>query len=142
MSYDLSIFQVDPVTGAYQQALFTNNSSGRRSSGTEYLMQRFLLKLLKDPNSSPYFKDGCGFMTLLNSNLQTEYDIFVAFSAALAEVEPLMLSEETTDMLDTEKFAGAAVSELEVREDAVYLKILVASVAGTGIVVELPMEIF
>lgn len=137
---DIALYTQDS-TGSGVQALITDFSSGAEAIGPTQMAQRFMLKLLKTTTSSKYFADGCSFLSNLQTNVLTEFEVFAAFSSALAEIYPLMKAEENDDTPLDERFTGASIIELALAQDGLVLSIAVFNQAGTAVGLRLPMEI-
>jgi len=127
--------------GIGTQSFVSTVSAGREVTGEELLAQRFLMKFLKSPTSSPYFNDGCGFLDILQSNVITEFDIFSAFATSLSEIRSLLRAEEDEDTPDNETFMDASIIELSLYADKLLLGIGILSKAGTVVGVRLPVEV-
>lgn len=142
---DLLAYQADNVAGEQLtvQSLHGDGAhSGRITTGIQKLAQRFILELLTEAGSMKYNPTrGCDFMTTLRvGGVQSQLDLFVAFSSALVDVRKNLQAEESETDPDDEKYDSAEIINVTFSpgEAAVYVKI--NSVAGDSRTVIAPIN--
>jgi len=125
------------------QALATPETGGTICTGIEKLVQWFLIEFLTETGTMTYAPTrGTNFMTDVNNgSLQTEQDVFMAFSSAVGQIQAtLQRIQKTTDPPD-EIFADAVLTNLALTGNAIILYITITSKAGTSRTPILPISL-
>lgn len=142
---DLLAYQAENVAGEQLtvQSLHGDGvHSGRITTGIQKLAQRFTLELLTEAGSIKYNPTrGCDFITTLRAGgIQSQIDLFVAFSSALVDIKRNLQAEELETDPDDEKYDSAEILNVTFSpgQAAVYVKI--NSVAGDSRTVIAPIN--
>lgn len=126
-----------------QMTLAAEGDGGQIHTGILKLSQRFMLLLLTPQGTIKYFPLlGTDFMPQLQQGLlRTSLDVYAAFSSAVADVQDQLLSEETEDDPDDERFESAELVQLHLTLDSASLTIQITSRAGTSRQVVMPLSV-
>jgi len=142
--YDLLAFEgVDPEKKSQLRLLlFSDNNSGQICTGIQKLAQRWLLEFLTETGSMLGKPDrGCDFMRLVrNGRLRNQTDVFYAFTHAEVIVRRNLRTEETADMPNDERIAGADPISISFLPGYAQLQIEITSLAGTTREIILPVS--
>jgi hypothetical protein len=125
------------AAGALPDATAAAAATAPTVAGPAKLGQRFLLELLTEKGSMR-FRPGRGSSlpaALRSGRLDTEADVFVAFGAALQDVEANLLADEADDDPDDERYAGAELTRVVLGPTSVTLTARVTSRAGATLLV-------
>lgn len=132
--YDLLAFEgVHPEKESrLNLLLFSNNNSGQICTGIQKLAQRWLLEFMTERGSMVGKPErGCEFMRLVrNGRLSTQTEVFYAFSYAETLVRRNLRDEETDDMPNDERIAGAEPISISFLPGYAQLRIAIQSLAG------------
>lgn len=122
--------------------LFSEDNSGQICTGIQKLSQRWLLEFLTERGSMVGKPTrGCDFMTRVRTGrLRNQTDVVYAFSYAETIVRRNLRDEETDDMPDDEKIAGAAAINIAFLPGYAMLAVEITSVAGTAREIILPIS--
>lgn len=128
--HDLAVWPLLPYYSAY----------GKNISGSEKLVQRFLIELLT-PRGSDIYRSNRGsiFLTEWQNGITTEARLIQIFGLAEQQVRLQLQSEETDDDPDNERYVDASILKLEIAAEQVKLYLTVNSQAGTATVI-LPLS--
>ncbi len=142
--YDLLVIGAPNANGTLLAAGQLTDAQGQTlaCTGILKLAQRWLKEFNTVPGSVVYAPTrGCDFTTQLgNGNVNTELDVFQAFSLSGLNIRRSLQSEETDDMPDDERLAGADLVQLFIAPGSLALQVKVRSVAGDAAVLLLPVS--
>jgi hypothetical protein len=142
-TYDVSAFRGQQAAGAIRldASLAGPGDSGEAITGTLKVAQWFLIEFLTALGSLPYDPSrGTSFVpSLISGALQTETDVFVAFSFAVGNLTVLAAQlEPETAPLD-EQFATAVLNSVLITPGVVQLSITLTTMAGASRAIILPI---
>lgn len=145
-TYDVMAYQgVQPVGVARLTAglATAENVSGTICTGVQKLLQRFLILLTTKKGSKPYdLAAGTTFFNQLQQGiLRTELDVLTAFALATGDIGSQLAAIELATDPDDERFADAALTDVQISIGRLTLQIYVTTKAGTGRVAILPLTI-
>ena len=131
---DLLFLQDEQYDGRapVRQSLLCGDGRALLTTGTQKLVQRFLLELLTEQGSLAFRPDaGSLFMTAARSGgWRTAADVEQAFYGSLLHIRRHLLAEEEPNDPPDERFAGAELLASSIDGDRVVLRIQVSSRAG------------
>ena len=137
-TYDVAAFQPPSVSGGqYTAGIYAADNSGRLITGTEKIVQRFLLELMTEVGSMPFMATrGCEFIYLLKRGFMSEADAIAAFDRSIATIRSNMQTDEDSDTDESNEVFDTAtlVSIALAKTGTATLKIqLYATDSSTGI---------
>lgn len=141
-TYDVLAFQLQTNNADAVQVLVIGDNNGVLVTGPLKLAQRFILELMTEQGTIQYFPArGTLFVTQLRSGqVQTEIDVFSAFSLALLTIKAnLQAEDDTTKYPLNECYQDAAINSISINSGNITLNISVTSLAGTVSNIVLPI---
>ena len=120
--------------------------SGRCVSGTDKLLQRFLIAFLQESKAARF---KCGrnetvgthFMSMLtNGNMRSEMDVFAAFGLSRPMIRMALQGEESHDDPDDERYKDAKLKTIEITPGETILNIVLSS-RESDMHIRVPIEV-
>jgi hypothetical protein len=123
--------------------LAQEEASGEICTGIQKLAQRFLLELLTERGTMVYLPArGCEFMQDARlGRWQTSLDVMASFSASLLDIKENLITEESGDDPDDERFADAELVAVSLSLGTASVTIRVSSQAGTSRMFIAPLSV-
>lgn len=140
-TYDVCIFQGQKPVGEALLDQTVIGQGGLICTGVAKAAQKYALEFLTEAGSMPYLQArGCDFMTKLRLGyLRHESDVFAAFALANADVLDNLAGDELAGTPDDERISTATLAGVTIFPGYCSLRITLATVAGSGRTVILPI---
>lgn len=124
------------------QALALEGESGRVTTGANKLAQRFLIELLTERGSMPFWPArGTTFLLEVSrGQVRTVTQLFAAISRGLLDARRNLTSEETDSDPDDERYGSAEVLSVEISDGTAKVFLRLQSRAADAKLI-LPIEI-
>lgn len=141
--YDALAFQpVDGLKNEIGLALYSEDTSGRITTGIQKLAQRWALEFLTEKGSMPFLPErGNAFMVFVRrGRLRTQIDVISTFVTAGLQISRNLRAEEYAGMPDDERFDSAELLNVEILPGYINIRVMIMSRAGISRAVVLPIE--
>lgn len=144
-TFDLLALRGATPVGSTQlsQTLFDAKNGGEICTGIQKLAQRWVVHFFTIEGSMPFLPDrGNLFLqTARRGHFRTEADVVAAFNIAAVSLHDELISEETTDMPDDERYDGVQLQSISLDSGQLILLVNIFSRAGSSRKVILPVNL-